>query len=86
MLNPALVLAIYFVIFNIISKNGITQFAIWLFSGLIVWNLSTTAAMTATGVVVGQAGIVKKVAFPVNCWPCRPLEWRSFCSSFRWAF
>jgi ABC-2 type transport system permease protein len=64
MLNPALVLAIYFVIFNIISKNGIPQFAIWLFSGLIVWNLFNNAAMTATGVVVGRAGIVKKVAFP----------------------
>jgi len=64
MLNPALVLAIYFVIFNVISKNGIPQFAIWLFSGLIVWNLFNNAAMTATGVVVGRAGIVKKVAFP----------------------
>ena len=64
MLNPALVLAIYFVIFNIISKNGIPQFAIWLFSGLLVWNLFNNAAMTATGVVVGRAGIVKKVAFP----------------------
>jgi ABC-2 type transport system permease protein len=64
MLNPALVLAIYFVIFNIISKNGIPHFAIWLFSGLIVWNLFNNAAMTSTGVVVGRAGIVKKVAFP----------------------
>jgi len=64
MLNPALVLAIYFVIFNIISKNGIPQFAIWLFSGLLVWNLFNNAAMTSTGVVVGRAGIVKKVAFP----------------------
>ncbi len=84
MLNPALVLAIYFVIFNIISKNGIPQFAIWLFSGLLVWNLFNNAAMTATGVVVGRAGIVKKVAFPRSCWPCRRWAWPSSCSSFRW--
>jgi ABC-2 type transport system permease protein len=64
MLNPALVLAIYFVVFSIISKNGQPHFAIWLFAGLLVWNLFNGAAMSATSVVVGKAGIVKKVAFP----------------------
>ncbi len=64
MLNPALVLAIYYVVFKIIAKNGQPNFAIWLFAGLLVWNLFNTAAMAATTVVVGKAGIVKKVAFP----------------------
>ena len=64
MLNPALVLAIYYVVFKIIAKNGQPNFAIWLFAGLLVWNLFNVAAMSATGVVVGKAGIVKKVAFP----------------------
>ncbi len=64
MLNPALVLAIYYVVFKIITKNGQPNFAIWLFAGLLVWNLFNGAAMGATGVVVGKASIVKKVAFP----------------------
>jgi ABC-2 type transport system permease protein len=64
MLNPMLVLGIYYVIFKYISKNPTPDFAIWLFSGLLVWNLFNSAAMTATTVVVGNAGIVKKVAFP----------------------
>ena len=64
MLNPALVLAIYFVVFKIIAKNYQPNFAIWLFAGLLVWNLFNVAAMSATSVVVGKAGIVKKVAFP----------------------
>ena len=64
MLNPALVLTIYFVVFKIIARNHQPHFAIWLFAGLIVWNLFNTAAMGATSVVVGKAGIVKKVAFP----------------------
>jgi ABC-2 type transport system permease protein len=64
MLNPALVLAIYFMVFSIISRNGQPHFAIWLFAGLLVWNLFNGAAMSATSVVVGKAGIVKKVAFP----------------------
>ena len=64
LLNPALVLLIYFSVFSIIARNGIPHFAIWLFAGLLVWNLFNGAAMGSTGVVVGKAGIVKKVAFP----------------------
>lgn len=65
MLNPALVLAIYYFVFKIINgRNGQPNFAIWLFAGLLVWNLFNGAAMGATSVVVGKAGIVKKVAFP----------------------
>jgi ABC-2 type transport system permease protein len=64
MLNPALVLAIYYVVFKIIARNHQPNFAIWLFAGLIAWNLFNGSAMAATSVVVGKAGIVKKVAFP----------------------
>ncbi len=64
MLNPALVLAIYYTVFKIINRSNQPHFAIWLFSGLLVWNLFNGSAMGATGVVVGKAGIVKKVAFP----------------------
>jgi len=64
MLNPALVLTIYYVVFKIIARNHQPNFAIWLFAGLLVWNLFNVAAMSSTSVVVGKAGIVKKVAFP----------------------
>jgi ABC-2 type transport system permease protein len=64
MLNPALVLAVYYVVFKVIARNTIPSFAIFLFCGLLVWNLFNNSAMAATGVVVANAGIVKKVAFP----------------------
>jgi ABC-2 type transport system permease protein len=64
MLNPALVLTIYYMVFKIIARNHQPNFAIWLFAGLLVWNLFSAAALGSTGVVVGKAGIVKKVAFP----------------------
>jgi ABC-2 type transport system permease protein len=64
MLNPALVLAIYYVVFKIIARNHQPNFAIWLFAGLLGWNLFNGSALAATSVVVGKAGIVKKVAFP----------------------
>jgi ABC-2 type transport system permease protein len=64
MLNPALVLAIYYTVFKVIARNTIPSFAIFLFCGLLVWNLFNNSANAATGAVVANSGIVKKVAFP----------------------
>jgi len=64
MLNPAMTLLVYYVVFQLILKNGIPSFAIYLISGILVWNLFSTALPGATGSVVGNSAIVKKVAFP----------------------
>ena len=64
MLSPALTLATYYLVFSIFLKNGIPNFVIYLFSGLVVWNLFQTAVNSATGVIVDRAGLVKKVSFP----------------------
>jgi ABC-2 type transport system permease protein len=64
MIAPAMTLAVYTVLFGVFLKNGIPNFVIFLFSGLLLWNLFQTAVITATGVVVNNAGLVKKVAFP----------------------
>jgi len=64
MLNPALVLGIYYVVFKVIAKTQQPHFAIWLFCGLLAWNLFNVSSMSSTTVVVGKAGIIKKVAFP----------------------
>lgn len=69
MVNPAVVLGVYYVVFRYILKSGIPDFALYLFSGLIVWNLFQTALMGATGIIVASAGIVKKVAFPREILP-----------------
>ncbi|MGA2294332.1 MAG: ABC transporter permease [Acidimicrobiales bacterium] len=64
MLAPAMTLGIYFLVFSVFLKNGIPNFFIYLFSGLVVWNLFQTAINTATGVIVDRASLVKKVSFP----------------------
>ena len=64
MLNPATTLIVYYVVFQLILKNGIPFFAIYLACGVLIWNLFSTALPGATGSVVGNASIVKKVAFP----------------------
>lgn len=64
MLNPALYLVVFYIVFQLVLKNGIPYFAIYLLSGLLVWNLFSTGLAAATGAVVGNAAIVKKVSFP----------------------
>ena len=64
MLAPAMSLAIYYVVFSIVLNNKQPHFVIFLFAGLLLWNLFSLGVLTGTGVVVNNAGIVKKVSFP----------------------
>jgi ABC-2 type transport system permease protein len=64
MLAPAMSLIIYWFVFAVVLRNGIPNFVIYLFAGLLLWNLFSLGVLTGTGVVVNNAGIVKKVSFP----------------------
>jgi ABC-2 type transport system permease protein len=69
MLAPAFTLGIYYLVFSVFLKNGYPNYVIFLFSGLIVWNLFQNAINSATGVIVDRAGLVKKVSFPREILP-----------------
>jgi ABC-2 type transport system permease protein len=64
MLAPAFTLGVYYMVFAFFLKNGIPNFVIYLFSGLVVWNMFQNSINTATGVIVDRAALVKKVSFP----------------------
>ncbi len=69
MLNPTVVLLTYYFVFTYFLKSAIPDFALYLFSGLLVWNLFSLGVQTSSTAVVGSAGIVKKVAFPREVLP-----------------
>lgn len=69
MLNPALYLVVFFVVFQLILGSGIPNFGIFLLSGLLVWNLFGAALGGGTVAVTGAAAIVKKVSFPRSVLP-----------------
>jgi ABC-2 type transport system permease protein len=69
MLNPALYLVVFYVVFQLILGSGIPDFAIYLLSGLLVWNLFSTGLSAATGSVVANGGLIKKVSFPREILP-----------------
>jgi ABC-2 type transport system permease protein len=64
MVSPAFTLGVYFLVFSVFLKNGYPNFVIYLFSGLVVWNMFQNSINTATGVIVDRAALVKKVSFP----------------------
>jgi ABC-2 type transport system permease protein len=64
MVAPAMTLVIFWFVFGVVLRNGIPNFVIFLFSGLLFWNFFQLGVQTATGIIVARSGIVKKVAFP----------------------
>ena len=46
MLNPALTLAVFYVLFTYFLPNGIPNFVIYMFSAMLVWNLFQTAVLS----------------------------------------
>jgi ABC-2 type transport system permease protein len=69
MVNPATSLVVFYVVFQIVLKNGIPYFAILLISGILIWNIFQNGLMAACGSIVANSGIVKKVAFPRETLP-----------------
>ena len=64
MVAPAMQIGIYFLVFQIILKNGVPDYVIMLWSGMLVWHFFTNVVTNSTSVIVQRAGIVKKVSFP----------------------
>ncbi len=69
MLNPALYTVIFWLVFTKFLPNGIPEFVVFFLSGLLVWNLFVNSLNGATGSIVNNAAIVKKVYFPREILP-----------------
>src|SRR5258708_40060024 len=59
LVHPAVTIGVYYVIFTLVFKNPIPKFVIFLMSGVLVWNMFSTALSSAVSSVVGNAPLVK---------------------------
>ncbi len=72
LLNPLSTMVIYTLVFGIILKtqappgnpSGVHVFALYLICGLLPWNFFIASSSNGLGAVLGNAGLVRKVAFP----------------------
>jgi ABC-2 type transport system permease protein len=62
--NPLLYLAVFTLVFTFFLVNGVDHFAVLFMAGFLVWNFFNLSTLTATGAVVGNANLVRKVRFP----------------------
>lgn len=64
MANPLLYLVVFSLVFAVFLKNGVPHFWVLFMSGLLVWNFFNLSTLSATGSVIGNANLVRKVRFP----------------------
>jgi ABC-2 type transport system permease protein len=69
MLNPAMYLVVFYVVFQLVLKAQIPYFPVFLLSGLLAWNLFSSSLAGATGSITGNASLVNKVWFPREILP-----------------
>ena len=69
LLNPLLYLVVFSVVFQEILRAQIPRYAIFLLSGLLVWNLFSSGLAGGTASIVGNASLVQKVWFPREVLP-----------------
>lgn len=91
-LNPLLMLSVYTFIFSVIFKarwhggsSSQTEFALILFSGLIVFNIFSECINRAPSIITSNSNYVKKVIFPLEILPCIPLASALFHSLISFA-
>ena len=77
MLNPALYLVVFYVVFTFFLPSGVEDFPVYLLSGLLPWTLFTTGLQGATVSVVGGSNLVPKVAFPHEMLPLAAIRAQS---------
>jgi lipopolysaccharide transport system permease protein len=69
-LNPLLMMVVYTILFTVLLRNdNIPAYPVFLLSGLLAWNFFTDTVVQATGSIVNNADLIKKVYFPPDVLP-----------------
>ena len=70
--NPLVMIFILWLVFSIGFKaapKDNVPFVVWLTAGMAIWNTFAEAINGSTGVIIGNAHLVKKVVFPLSILP-----------------
>jgi lipopolysaccharide transport system permease protein len=67
--NPLMMMAVFTVVFTVLMKNDIPNYAVFILSGLLSWNLFSAALSGAIQSIVLNSNLVMKVYFPREVLP-----------------
>lgn len=68
-INPLLMLIVYSIVFSIIMRINMNHYSVFLFIGLLGWNMFATAVQSSSGVIIRQSSMVNKIYFPREILP-----------------
>src|SRR3970040_2984433 len=71
-LNPLVYLAVFTFVAKVLGA-GVPDFPVYLLSGLLAWNLFSTALTSGAQSVLDNSNLVKKAAFPHVMLPLSPV-------------
>jgi ABC-type polysaccharide/polyol phosphate export permease len=69
LLNPLLMTVVFTVVFTLMVPSNIEKFPVFFMCGFLPWSFFQTSVMGATGSIVGNAHLIKKVYFPREILP-----------------
>ena len=68
-LNPLLTMTVQYIVFSTIFRSGISNFPVYLLSGIILFNFFTDAVGQGLTSIVGNASLITKVYVPKYIYP-----------------
>jgi len=70
LINPLLMTAVFTVVFTVMMPNSFVEnFPVFVLCGLLPWNFFAASIVGATGSIVGNSHLIKKVYFPYEVLP-----------------
>jgi ABC-2 type transport system permease protein len=69
MLNPAVYLVVFTIVFTVVLHNQIPSYPVFILSGLLAWNVFSASVNVATRSIIDNSNLVRKVYFPREVLP-----------------
>jgi ABC-2 type transport system permease protein len=63
-INPLLILFVYYVVFTMVMKVRLSNYAMFLFIGILSWNMMSSGILSSISIITRQSGLIKKIYFP----------------------
>ena len=68
-INPFLLMLVYVFVFKVLMNNGMKNYSVFLFAGLLPWTWFSTALTDGVNSIVGGSNLITKVLFPPQVLP-----------------